>query len=130
MIFALCKLAHINNEELHHYMTEWTGVTSLSGDSCSSSQAINIIANIESIINIRKASVSNRKGTITEKQINAIKTLQRILKWHDGRINGFISHTTGDSCIEDLKVKDASKVIVGLRKMIPSDLINYNKNIS
>jgi len=129
MIFALSKQAHMNNEELHHYIKEWADVSSLAGDSCSSSQANKIIANIESIINIRKASVSNRKGTITEKQINAIKTLQRILKWHDGRINGFISHTTGDSCIEGLKVKDASKVIIGLRKMLPQDLNSFaNKN--
>jgi hypothetical protein len=117
-IFTLSRMAHLNNEELHFYLREWADVSSLSDGSCSNSQAHTIINSLENILNIRKVKVGESKGNITEKQVNAIKTIQRILKWHDGRISGFIAHTVGNDSIESLSVTDASKVITGLRNFL------------
>lgn len=117
-IFTLSRQAHLNNEELHFYMKEWADVSSLADGCCNNSQAHKIINSLEGVLNIRKVKVEGAKGTITEKQVNAIKTIQRILKWHDGRINGFIAHTVGNGTIDSLSVTDASKVITGLRNFL------------
>lgn len=117
-IFTLSRQAHLSNEELHYYMKEWAEVSSLAEGCCNNSQAHKIINSLESVLNIRKIKVDGTKGTITEKQVNAIKTIQRLLKWHDGRINGFIAHTVGNDSIESLSVTDASKVITGLRNYL------------
>lgn len=117
-IFSLSRLAHLSNEELHFYMKEWAEVSSLADGCCNNSQAHKIINSLESVLNIRKVKTEGAKGTLTEKQVNAIKTIQRILKWHDGRINGFIEHTVGKENIESLSVSDASKVITGLRNFL------------
>ena len=123
-IFALSRQAHLNNEELHYYMNEWANVSSLSEGSCSNSQAHKIIENLQSIVNIRKTPpIPFTGGGVTVKQINALNILQKILKWYDvKRINGFIGHTVGKTCIEDLTVKEASQVITGLRNMLPKNL--------
>lgn len=121
-IFALSRDAHLSGDELHHYMNEWAGVTSLSAGNCSFAEANKIIDSLKSIAKKRKSFTSSSgagaKGGATEKQVNAIKTIQRILGWNDGRLNGFIDHTVEKRIIEDLTVPEASKVIIGLRRMV------------
>lgn len=117
-IFALSREANISNDILHQYMISWAGVSSLREDKCTFHQANKIIEALSKCVKKRKSSGSAKAGGATEKQINAIKTIQRILGWNDGRINGFIEHTAYKRGMEYLTVPEASKVIIGLRKMV------------
>lgn len=115
-IFALSRQANINNDELHHYIHEWANVSSLSGVNCSKLQAAKIINSLETVV--EKRSERQHTGTITEKQLNAIGTLKRILKWNDARISGFAYHTVEKREIGGLTVEEASRVITGLRNFL------------
>lgn len=117
-IFALSREANISNDILHQYIISWAGVSSLREDKCTFHQANKIIEALSKCIKKRKSSGNAKAGGATEKQINAIKTIQRLLGWNDGRISGFIGHTVFKRAVEDLTVPEASKVIIGLRKMI------------
>ena len=117
-IFVLSRQAHLSNEELHFYMKDWADVSSLSEGNCSNSQAFKIITNLESILNIRKISFPAPKGSLSEKQLRAILTIKKILKWDDKRLNGFIDHTVEKNDVNTLSTLEASKVIMGLRKML------------
>lgn len=118
LIFALSREANMSNEILHQYMISWADVNSLREDKCTFHQANKIIEALRKCIKKRKSFGNAKAGGATEKQINAIKTIQRILGWNDGRINGFIEHTVYKRAVEDLTVPEASKVIIGLRKMV------------
>ena len=128
-IYAMSRQANIDNNELHEYINEWTGVHSLSSNLCSGSQANKIISSLESIINKSKmtfipaAPVSPKatvRGGATPKQLNAIKAIQRSLQWNDARLKGFIEHTASKNDLFALSLSEASKVIIGLKKMTTS----------
>ncbi len=118
-IFGLAKEGGISNEELHDHMYLWANVLSLSEQKCTSDQARKIIDSLQSII--RSKPKQKRSGTITDKQLSAIYSLQKILKWNSKRIAGFTKHTVDKNDLDSLNVDEASKLIIGLKKMIPKE---------
>ena len=121
-IFALSRQAGMSSEDLHSHMEEWTGVNSLSKGFCNIQQANKIIFALQKIVNAPTQSyipTRKRKGTLTDKQFNAIRAIKRSLGWNDARVSGFAKHTVDNSDIEDLSVKEASKLITGLKRMLP-----------
>lgn len=91
-IFALSREANISNDILHQYMISWAGVSSLREDKCTFHQANKIIEALSKCVKKRKSSGNAKAGGATEKQINAIKTIQRILGWNDGSPGSIEGH--------------------------------------
>lgn len=127
MIFGLAKTLGISNDELHDYMQAWAGTKSLQTESCTSAQANKIIEALQNIENSRlpltkgecpKGEGVNRKpGDATENQINAIKGIAHSYGWSETRLAGFMQHTLGKTDLSGLKVREASRLISGLKNM-------------
>ena len=118
MIYGLAKDLGIDNAALHEYMLAWADVSSLKSDVCSRSQAIIIIDCLNKLKNPAK-KIGNR-GTITDKQIDAIEKIKGSYAWSDSRLLGFIKHTLSVDELESVESIDhiqASRVITGLKKM-------------
>lgn len=122
-IFALSHQAGISNDDLHENMLEWAGAESLSGDLCTGIQAAKIISALQKIVSRPVTSYtpqsSSRTGSLTDKQLNAINAIKRALGWNDARVSGFSKHTVDKYEISDLSVREAFKLITGLRRMLP-----------
>lgn len=113
-IFALSRQAGLNSQKLHSYLPDWCGGNSLSSEhGISAAQADKVILALNKII---KKTVYV-KGSPTERQIRAIKTLQYILNWGDVALERFIFRTVKKSSMNSISFRDASAIISGLNRV-------------
>lgn len=114
-IFALSRQAALSSQELHSYLPDWCGGSSLSSEhGISSAQANQVIDALTSII--EKKGLNKNKPS--SKQLRAIKTMKSILGWDTFRLERFIYHTCGKASLESVTIKEASAVILGLNKVL------------
>jgi len=94
-------------------LPDWCGKSSLK--ECTSADADIII---KSLVNTAKV-VPNNFGFRTEKQYRTIMHFASKLSLDKDRINGFIRHTTkSKSNPDELSIREASDVIIGLKKIV------------
>lgn len=124
MIFGLAKTLGISNEDLHDYMLDWAGTKSLQTESCTSAQANKIIEALQNLAKstgkpaeINPAGKVRKPGDATENQINAINGIAYSYGWNESRLAGFMQHTLGKTDLSGLKVREASRLISGLKNM-------------
>lgn len=116
-IYALSKELGLDNDSLHIFTSDLTGVGSISH--LSNIQAIKLIDELEyEKTGIRKASTF-RSYRATEDQIFKIRALERELGWDDNpnRLKGFMKKYCKIDNINWLTFSQASNLIEALKKV-------------
>ena len=106
-IFGLIiKAIGWDKDKLYTFLPVWCGGESIS--SISSGQANMVIAALEQL---------QRKHNCSEAQFNLIMRLKKNLKKDDNWLSNFCRHTTGNSDIYEISIKQASSLINGLKNL-------------
>ncbi len=118
-IYMMSRQAGLSSDELHSFLPEWCG-----GASLSSENGISVVQANKVIIALNKmiSNKSSEKGNPTERQMNAIKTLQSVLKWSNVSLERFIYRTVKKASLASITFHDASALISGLNRVKESFL--------
>ena len=123
-IHVLKRKLGLDDEDYRRLLSSY-GVTS--SKNLNEKNAKNLISLMNALAN-GKSPDKYRRGRATDAQLRKIKAMwiERARSKSMASLDKFIKHTTGIDHIEWLTVKDASRVIAGLKKLVPPETVNSN----